>query len=127
VGQARAALSTALAAEAARNGTDDDFAILEDSLQRLGGLTDPLAFGREVDRFQGLMARAGHNQVTEILWATVTKLNSGAADVARVADTKQKRQGIITALSAVLAACRARNVVDAITTSDAFAELIRAI
>jgi DNA-binding FadR family transcriptional regulator len=106
--KAREVIETALAAEAAVNGTDTDFADMAASIERMRGLTDQDEIFEENRTFHGLIARASSNVVLETFWSTISTLAFGGHLGVRY--TVSNVQAVVDAHSAILKAIRSRNV-----------------
>ena len=111
--QAREVIEPALAAEAATEGTDEDFRAMAESIERMRvqGDSDQAAFIAENRVFHGIVARASGNQVLETFWGTISLLAHGEHHGVRY--TFGNRQHVIAAHEAILDACRRRNPRDA--------------
>lgn len=105
--KAREVIEPALAAEAAINGTEQDFVELELSIARMEGIKDEAAFIEENRVFHSIIARASGNQVLEAFWSTISILATGEHHGVRFTVGNQKH--VIEAHTAILAACRARD------------------
>jgi len=107
--QAREVIEPALAAEAATEGTDDDFREMAASIERMHALGDgdQATFIAENRVFHGIVARASGNKVLETFWATISLLATGEHHGIRY--TFGNRQHVIAAHKEILAACRARD------------------
>ena len=105
--KAREVIEPALASEAALNGTEEDFAKLQDSVDRMKTLETPEEFVEENRRFHALVARAAQNRVMEIFWATISVVADGDEQGVQYAASNQKR--VIEAHQAILDALRARD------------------
>lgn len=104
----REVIEPALAAEAAQNGTEEDFAELQESIERMKTLgKDQVAFIAENKIFHSVIARASGNAVMEIFWETISSLAAG--DRHGIKFTPGNMQHIIDAHQSVLDACRARD------------------
>ena len=104
----REVIEPALAAEAAAQGTEDDFAEMADSIQRMEGQgDDQQAFIAENRVFHGIVARASGNKVLEIFWETISLLASGEHHGVRY--SFGNRRHVITAHREILAACQRRD------------------
>src|SRR5689334_8792870 len=75
--KAREVIEPALAAEAAVNGTDEDFDELEASIERMKTITDETIFIAENRTFHSVIARASANKVMETFWSTISILATG--------------------------------------------------
>ncbi len=108
--RAREVIEPALAAEAAVNGTEVDFAELEASIARmrdLHGARDQDAFLEENRAFHGIIARASGNTVLEVFWSTISVLASGEHHGVRYSTGNQSH--VIAAHERILRACRQRD------------------
>lgn len=107
--QAREVIEPALAAEAATEGTEDDFREMADSIQRMQdmGDGDQASFIAENRVFHGVVARASGNKVLETFWGTISLLATGEHHGIRY--TFGNRQHVIAAHQQILDACRRRN------------------
>jgi GntR family transcriptional regulator, transcriptional repressor for pyruvate dehydrogenase complex len=104
----REVIEPALAAEAALQATEEDFAAMAASIERMRGQGDDQdAFVAENRVFHGIVARASGNRVLETFWGTIGLLASGEHHGVRY--TFGNRQHVIAAHSEILAACRKRN------------------
>jgi GntR family transcriptional repressor for pyruvate dehydrogenase complex len=111
--QAREVIEPALAAEAAEQGTEDDFQAMSESIARMKaqGGDDQAAFIAENRVFHGIVARASGNKVLETFWGTISLLAHGEHHGVRY--TFGNRQHVIAAHERILDACRGRNPRDA--------------
>ena len=106
--QAREVIEPALAAEAATEGTEEDFREMADSIERMKTqLEDQAAFIAENRVFHGIVARASGNKVLETFWGTISLLAHGEHHGMRY--TIGNRQHVIAAHQRILEACRRRN------------------
>jgi len=106
--QAREVIEPALAAEAATDGTDEDFREMGESIERMKALgDDQAAFIAENRVFHGIVARASGNKVLETFWGTISLLAHGEHHGVRY--TVGNRQHVIAAHQRILDACRRRN------------------
>lgn len=107
--QAREVIEPALAAEAATDGTEDDFLEMADSIERMKSMADgdQAAFIAENRSFHGIVARASGNKVLETFWGTISLLATGEHHGIRY--TFGNRQHVIAAHQLILDACRSRN------------------
>lgn len=106
--KAREVIEPALAAEAARRGTDEDFQEMEDSIERMKAMgDDQAAFVAENRTFHSAVARASGNQVLETFWGTISLLAHGEHHGVRY--TFGNRQHVINAHQQILDACRKRD------------------
>jgi DNA-binding FadR family transcriptional regulator len=106
--KAREVIEPALAAEAALNGTEQDFAELELSIARMKALpAGQEAFLEENRIFHSIIARASGNKVLEIFWSTISILASGEHHGIRYSSGNQAH--VIEAHERILAACRDRD------------------
>jgi DNA-binding FadR family transcriptional regulator len=116
--QARKVIEPALAAEAALQGTEDDFREMEESIARMKAQgEDQAAFVAENRVFHGIVARASGNKVLETFWEAISLLAHGEHHGVRY--TFGNRQHVIAAHAAILDACRRR---DARVAAEAMAE-----
>ncbi len=106
--KAREVIEPALAAEAALQGTDDDFRQMADSIERMKTQgEDQAAFIAENRVFHGIVARASGNKVLETFWGTISLLAHGEHHGVRY--TIGNRQHVIAAHQQILDACRRRD------------------
>jgi len=104
--KAREVIEPALAAAAAINGTDEDFAKLEASIERLKAVTDAPAFVEENRVFHSIIARASGNEVMEIFWQIISILAVGEHHGIPIQASHYRE--VIEAHEAILDACRRR-------------------
>lgn len=109
--RAREVIEPALAAEAAENGTDDDFAQMQASIDRMKEIDDQAKFIEETRVFHSLVAHAGRNLVMTIFWSTISLVAAGEVHGIQYTTGNQKR--LIDAHQAILDACRRRDSADA--------------
>lgn len=106
--QARLAIEPVLVRDAALHGTEEDFAQMQASIDRLEAAgTDAQGIYTENRTFHNLIAHAAHNQVLEVFWSTIRILASGEGSGLRYSETN--RQHIIASHRAILAALKARD------------------
>jgi GntR family transcriptional repressor for pyruvate dehydrogenase complex len=105
--KAREVIEPALAAEAAINGSEEDFNELERSIERMRTIKDQDAFIEENRVFHSIIARASGNQVLETFWTTISILATGEHLGVRYSQSNQ--QHVIDAHQSILDVCRARN------------------
>lgn len=105
--KAREAIEPALAAEAATNGTEDDFALMQASIDRMGKIQDPEAFIEENRVFHSLVAKASCNNVMEIFWATISIVAVGEEHGVKYTPRSQKH--VIEAHRQILEAIKERD------------------
>lgn len=105
--KAREVIEPALAAEAAVNGTDEDFDQLEQSIERMKEIKDQDAFIEENRVFHSIVARASGNKVLETFWSTISILATGEHHGVRY--TVGNQEHVIEAHKAILKACRQRD------------------
>jgi GntR family transcriptional regulator, transcriptional repressor for pyruvate dehydrogenase complex len=106
--EARKAIEPALAGEAALRGTDNDFAEMAASIERMRGLGDDQeAFVAENRIFHGIVARASGNKVLETFWGAISLLAHGEHHGVRY--TFGNRRHVIAAHEQILDACRRRD------------------
>lgn len=104
----REVIEPALAAEAAQNGTEDDFTAMQASIERMkAGGRDQTLLIEENRIFHGVIARASGNQVMEIFWEAISSLAAG--DRHGINFSQRNIRHIIDAHQSVLDACRARD------------------
>lgn len=104
----REVIEPALAAEAATNGSEEDFDEMQDSIERMKASgKDQHAFVEENGVFHGIIARASGNEVMEIFWATISALAAG--EHVGLKFTAGNMQHIIAAHQGIVDACRARD------------------
>jgi DNA-binding FadR family transcriptional regulator len=115
--KAREVIEPALAAEAALNGSKDDFDELEASIERMAALKDQAAFIEENRIFHSIIARASGNKVMETFWATISILATGEHHGVRYSSGNQ--QHVVEAHRAILKACRKRDSEAAAATMEA--------
>jgi DNA-binding FadR family transcriptional regulator len=104
--KAREVIEPALAAEAARCGTEEDFEQMAASIERMKtmGDDDQIAFVAENREFHSIVARASGNQVLETFWGTISLLAHGEHHGVRY--TFGNRKHVIAAHEQILEACR---------------------
>lgn len=105
--RAREAIEPALAAEAAEHGTDEDFAAMQRSIDRMQDTKDHDAFAEENRVFHSLIAKASGNRVMEIFWSTISIVADGEEHGIRYASRTQKH--VIAAHQRILDACISRD------------------
>ena len=106
--KSREVIEPALAAEAALQATDGDFAEMAASIERMREQSEVQeAFVAENRVFHSIVARASGNKVLEAFWGAISLLASGEHHGVRY--TFGNRQHVITAHSEILAACRKRD------------------
>jgi DNA-binding FadR family transcriptional regulator len=106
--KARKVIEPALAAEAATQGTDEDFREMAESIERMKTQgEDQAAFIAENRVFHGIVARASGNKVLEIFWDAISLLAHGEHHGVRY--TFGNRQHVIAAHQQILDACRRRD------------------
>jgi GntR family transcriptional regulator, transcriptional repressor for pyruvate dehydrogenase complex len=116
--KARQVIEPALAAEAALQGTEEDFREMAESIERMKALgEDQAAFIAENRVFHGIVARASGNKVLETFWDAISLLAHGEHHGVRY--TFGNRQHVIAAHQQILDACRRR---DARAAAQAMAE-----
>jgi GntR family transcriptional regulator, transcriptional repressor for pyruvate dehydrogenase complex len=103
----REIIEPALAAEAALNGSEEDFNLMAESIERMRSIKDQTEFIEENRIFHFAVAAASGNQVLEIFWTAISMLAAG--DDQGVKYSPNNQQHIIDAHAAILKACRARN------------------
>ena len=113
--QAREVVEPALASEAARQGTEDDFRELEASIERMKKIgEDQAAFVAENRLFHAIIARTGANKVLDTFWGMLSALAHGEHH--GVHYTFGNRRHVIAAHQAILDACRQRDPAAAAAT-----------
>ncbi|WP_417209724.1 FadR/GntR family transcriptional regulator [Antarctobacter sp.] len=105
--KAREAVEPALAAEAAVNGSEEDFDAMQASIDNMATIKDPAAFIEENRLFHSLVAKASGNKVMEIFWATISIVAVGEEHGVRYTPRSQKH--VIEAHRQILEALRARD------------------
>lgn len=105
--KAREVIEPALAAEAAVNGTEEDFDELQRSIERMKAIKDQDAFIEENRIFHSIIARASGNKVLETFWSTISILATGEHHGVRY--TVGNQEHVIEAHKAILKACRQRD------------------
>jgi DNA-binding FadR family transcriptional regulator len=107
--KAREVIEPALAAEAARHGTEEDFDQMAASIERMRTIgDDQTAFVAENREFHSIVARASGNEVLETFWGTISLLAHGEHH--GVHYTFGNRQHVIAAHEQILEACRRHDV-----------------
>ena len=106
--QAREVIEPALAAEAAEQGSEQEFGAMAESIERMQTQgDDQAAFIAENRVFHGIVARASGNKVLETFWGAISLLAHGEHHGMRY--TIGNRQHVIAAHQRILDACRRRN------------------
>jgi DNA-binding FadR family transcriptional regulator len=108
--KAREVIEPALAYEAAVNGSEEQFAELEASIERMKALnaqTNQAAFLEENRVFHGIIARASGNKVLEVFWDTISILAHGEHHGIRYSVGNQAH--VVKAHQRILDACRKRD------------------
>jgi DNA-binding FadR family transcriptional regulator len=105
--KAREVIEPALAAEAAINGSQEDFDDMAASIERMRNIKDQADFIEENRTFHSVVARASGNQVLEIFWSTISALAAGEDQGIRYSAGNQEH--VINAHSEILKACKAHN------------------
>lgn len=108
--KAREVIEPALAYEAAVNGTEEDFAELERSIERMKVLdaqNDQQAFLEENRVFHSVIARASGNKVLEVFWNAISILAAGEHHGIRYSVGNQAH--VAKAHQRILDACRRRD------------------
>lgn len=105
--RAREVIEPALAAEAAENGTEEDFASMQASIDRMIEVDHQDVFIEENRVFHSLIAHAGRNQVMTIFWSTISMVASGEVHGIQYTTANQKR--VVEAHQRILEACRNRD------------------
>jgi GntR family transcriptional regulator, transcriptional repressor for pyruvate dehydrogenase complex len=110
--RAREVMEPALAAEAALNGSEQDFEAMQASIERMKLAADGRdAFIEENRAFHGMIAKASGNEVMGVFWATVSALAAGEHHGVKY--TTANAQHIIDAHQGIVDACRAGDSVAA--------------
>jgi GntR family transcriptional regulator, transcriptional repressor for pyruvate dehydrogenase complex len=102
--QAREVIEPALAAEAAENGTEADFALMQASIDRMIEVDDQEQFLEENRTFHSLVAHASRNHVMIIFWSTISMVAAGEGHSIQYTPSNQKR--VVEAHQRILDACR---------------------
>jgi GntR family transcriptional regulator, transcriptional repressor for pyruvate dehydrogenase complex len=107
--RARMAIEPALVRDAATNGTEEQFAEMEASIERLESATDDdnTLIYRENRVFHSIIAKASANPVLEVFWLTVCSLASGEGE--NITFSERNRRAIAHAHREILDACRSRD------------------
>jgi GntR family transcriptional regulator, transcriptional repressor for pyruvate dehydrogenase complex len=106
--RARMAIEPALGQDAARYGTEAQFAEMEESIKRMAAAHDDAATIYSENReFHSIIARAANNPVLGIFWQTISALASGEGD--KLKFTQRNRDHIVKAHAKILDACRKRD------------------
>lgn len=104
----RMAIEPALAQDAARYGTEEQFAEMEESISRMAAAHDDAeSIYSENREFHSIIARAASNPVLEVFWLTISALASGEGD--KLKFTQTNRDHIVKAHADILQACRNRD------------------
>jgi GntR family transcriptional repressor for pyruvate dehydrogenase complex len=104
--QARAAIEPTLVRDAAHKGTDEHFAEMQASIDRMRKLgSDAAAFAEENRVFHSIIARAADNPVLETFWSAISILASGERHGIRYSN--KNRQAVADFHQKILDACRA--------------------
>jgi GntR family transcriptional repressor for pyruvate dehydrogenase complex len=114
--RAREAIEPALAAEAAENGTDEEFELMQASIDRMKNSGDQESFIEENRVFHSLVAQASRNHVMAIFWSTISIVAAGEVHGIRYTEGNQKH--VAAAHQRILDACRARDSVAAAARMD---------
>jgi GntR family transcriptional regulator, transcriptional repressor for pyruvate dehydrogenase complex len=106
--RAREVIEPALAAQAARHGSDVDFEQMDESIKRMkDGCESQDEFVEENRVFHGIVARASGDAVLEAFWGTISLLAHGEHHGVRY--TQGNRQHVISAHTQILEGCRGRD------------------
>lgn len=105
--RAREVIEPALAAEAAENGTEEDFAAMQASIQRMRAADRQDVFIEENRVFHSLVAHASRNHVMTIFWSTISMVAAGEGHGIQYTAGNQKR--VVEAHQQILDACIARD------------------
>lgn len=109
--KAREVIEPALAAEAAENGTGEEFSLMQASIDRMKETDDPDEFVKETRTFHSLVAQASRNLVMTIFSSTVSQIAAG--EVYDVQYTIENRKRFVAAHQDILDACRKRDAATA--------------
>ncbi|MEK1929567.1 MAG: FCD domain-containing protein [Pararhizobium sp.] len=109
--RAREVIEPALAAEAAENGTEEDFASMQASIERMIEVDHQDDFLEENRTFHSLVAHASRNHVMTIFWSTISMVAAGEVHGIQYTTGNQKR--VVEAHQRILEACRKRDSVAA--------------
>lgn len=104
---AREVIEPALAAQAAQNGTEQDFLAMEQSIARMEAADGQGEFLEENRRFHSAVARAGGNKVLETFWSAISILGQGEHDGVRY--TARNQAHVVAAHREILRCCKARD------------------
>lgn len=121
--KSRIAIEPALARDAAQNGTEEHFAVMEATILAMEApdCSDQTVY-LENRKFHGEIAKASANPVLELFWVTISIMASGES--ANIRYSSRNRSHIIRAHRRILAALRARDSEEAATaTMDHLGEL----
>jgi len=107
--RARMAIEPALIRDAALNGTEEHFAEMDASVDRLEAVKDDdgTVLKRENRIFHNIIAKAAHNPVLEVFWQTICSLASGEGEGIKF--TERNRLAVVAAHRELTAACRRRD------------------
>jgi GntR family transcriptional regulator, transcriptional repressor for pyruvate dehydrogenase complex len=105
--RAREVIEPALAAEAAENGSLEEFALMQDSIDRMRDISDQNKFIEENRIFHSLIAQASRNHVMAIFWSTISIVAAGEDYGIQYTTSNQKR--VVEAHELILDACRRRD------------------
>lgn len=106
--KAREVIEPALAAAAAEHATEEDFAAMQASVDRMKTLTAQAEFVEENRVFHSLVADASKNEVMAIFWSTISILAAGEQH--GINYTSRNQRHVVEAHQAIVDAIRARNV-----------------
>lgn len=105
--RAREVIEPGLAAEAAENGTEEDFAAMQASIDRMLEVDHQDDFLEENRNFHSLIAHASRNHVMIIFWSTISMVAAGEGHGIQFTTGNQKR--VAEAHQRILDACRGRD------------------
>lgn len=105
--RARELIEPTLAYEAATHGSDDEFDMLEESVERLRQCSDEAEFLAENRRFHALIAQAGNNAVLESFWHAISLVAAGEQQGTRFSSRNRAR--VAEAHADIVDACRRRD------------------
>ena len=105
--KAREVIEPGLAAEAALNGTEEDFVAMEQSIERMKNVKAQDAFIAENRFFHQAIAQASGNKVLEAFWGSISALADGVDYGVKLSESNQ--QHVVAAHQGILDACRARD------------------
>ena len=108
--RARIAIEPALVRDAAVHGTDEQFARMESSIERLEAATDDdnALIYRENREFHNIIAEASANPVLAVFWETICSMASGEGE-RNITFSERNRRAIAKAHREILDACKSRD------------------